>query len=155
VVIVDASVHALLSQFIFLPSGHFPIPLSAIYQSSEQLCPATNALVQPTTSMDVYSFATMAWAVSFLFPLLFIQGQFLIRDKFFQIFAGKEPFSDLSRFRTTQTIVEILHHGHRSLVKPSNMSTELWATLQRCLAADPVLRPTMSEVVAELVSLSW
>jgi len=34
------------------------------------------------------------------------------------------------------------------------MGAELWVILQGCLAADPVLRPTMSEVVAQLESLS-
>ena len=76
-------------------------------------------------------------------------------QQFHQIFAGKEPFSDLPNFRTIERIVvEINLHAHQSLVKPSNMTPELWVILQRCLAVDPARRPTMNEVVAELQRLA-
>jgi hypothetical protein len=69
-----------MSQFIFLPSGGVPILPPAIYQPSEQLCPVMDILVQPTTSMDVYAFATTAWAVNvFLFKFT---NQMLILSNF-------------------------------------------------------------------------
>jgi serine/threonine protein kinase len=66
-----------------------------------------------------------------------------------------EPFSDLPRFRRReQTIAEIYNCGQQCVVRPNDMSAELWALLRRCLAPDPALRPTMIEVVAVLESLS-
>jgi len=140
-----------MSQFIFLPpGGRVPALPSAIYQPSEQIYPATDTLVQPTTSMDVYSFATTAWVVSFF---LSVRKSIHDSQQFHQIFSGKEPFSDLPKFRTLEQVVkEIGLHGHECLVKPSDMSPGLWAILKRCLAADPALRLTMEEVVAELAS---
>ena len=71
-----------------------------------------------------------------------------------QIFAGKEPFSGVPGFRRhEQIIAEIRYRGHQYLAKPKDMSIEVWALLQKCLAADPMLRPSMHTVVAELESL--
>jgi hypothetical protein len=143
-----------MSQFIFLPSGgRVPVLPSAIYQPSEQIYPAMDTLVQPTTSMDVYSFATTAWAVSCFF--LSVPKSIPDSQQFHQIFSGKEPFSDLPKFRTLEQVVkEIGLRGHECLVKPSGMSPGLWAILRRCLAANPALHLTMEEFVAELQSFA-
>ena len=86
---------------------------------------------------------------------LFIQKSNPDLQQCHQIFTGKKPFADLPNFHAIAKVaVEINLRGHQRLVKPGNMSAELWAILQRCLARDPMLRPTMATVVAELASES-
>lgn len=51
------------------------------------------------------------------------------------------------------TIFSAGHAGVLGDSRPPLMSNELWNLLQRCWAVNPVERPTMAEVLAELIAL--
>jgi len=63
--------------------------------------------------------------------------------------------SRLLHQRTREEVEDMCHkisQGYRPR-KPDGLSSAAWHLVQRCWAQDPVMRPTMSQVVTELVAL--
>lgn len=75
----------------------------------------------------------------------------VLRIRFFgKVLSGRQPYYGL---HYGCSVFNIIHHGHRALERPSEISPELWSIMLRCWAVEPEDRPMIHEVESELRDL--
>lgn len=129
--ITDVGLDLLTRRASFSAVDHLTVPAQWMFKSREELSPPETAIsIEHTTAMDVYSFGCII----------------------FSIYTESGPFSS-QHYAHCGGLVEIMCHGHSRLRKPVTISEEMWSLIMWCWKLDPVERPAMKELVAELRQL--
>jgi serine/threonine protein kinase len=102
-----------------------PIPASYHYKAPEEILPSSDTCSNVSSKGDVYSLASVAY----------------------EVFSGKQPYRGL---HASCAVLKIVRNGHRTLQRPSNITSQLWAIMLNCWAFKPDDRPSALKVSSAL-----